>query len=126
MSEYKKNLAGSTLDWNVHIISWSQYQGPRDRPDTMCFLLNLYDWQSFAIKVDTIEIEEFYPFVTADLSCNSSKFEAFAQDALNLNNSNNLVEDAEGDNSFSTLAKFSKKLIFLTPWYAHVRVRIRG
>ena len=80
----------------------------------MCFLLNIYDWQSYAIKVDTIEIEEFYPFVTVDLSCNSSKFEAFAQDALNLNNSDNLVEDAEGDNSFSTLAKFSKKLIFLT------------
>ena len=25
-----------------------------------------------------------------------------------------------------TYAKFSEKLIFLTPWYAHVRVRIRG
>ena len=50
----------------------------------MCFLLNIYDWQSYAIKVDTIEIEEFYPLVTVDLSCNSSKFEAFAQDALNL------------------------------------------
>ena len=31
-----------------------------------------------------------------------------------------------GDHSFSTYAKFSEKLIFLTPWYAHVRVRIRG
>ena len=26
----------------------------------------------------------------------------------------------------STYTKFSKKLTFLTPWYAHVRVRIRG
>ena len=26
----------------------------------------------------------------------------------------------------STYAKFSEKLTFLTPWYAHVRVRIRG
>ena len=30
------------------------------------------------------------------------------------------------DHSFSTYAKFSKKLAFLTPSYAHVRVRIRG
>ena len=30
------------------------------------------------------------------------------------------------DHSFSTNAKFSKKLIFLTLWYAHVLVRIRG
>ena len=28
--------------------------------------------------------------------------------------------------SLSTYAKFSEKLTFLTPWYAHVRVRIRG
>ena len=28
--------------------------------------------------------------------------------------------------SISTCTKFSEKLIFLTPWYAHVRVRIRG
>ena len=27
---------------------------------------------------------------------------------------------------FSIYAKFSEKLTFLTPWYAHVRVRIRG
>ena len=26
----------------------------------------------------------------------------------------------------STYAKYSKKLTFLTPWYAYVRVRIRG
>ena len=26
----------------------------------------------------------------------------------------------------STYAKFSEKLAFLTPWYAHARVRIRG
>ena len=31
----------------------------------------------------------------------------------------------ERDHSFSTYAKFSEKLTFLTPWYA-VRVRIRG
>ena len=30
------------------------------------------------------------------------------------------------DLSFSTDAKFSEKLIFLTPWFAHVRVRSRG
>ena len=29
------------------------------------------------------------------------------------------------DYLFSTFAKFSKKLTILTPWYAHVRVRIR-
>ena len=28
--------------------------------------------------------------------------------------------------SFSAYAKFSKKLTFLIPWHAHVRVRIRG
>ena len=26
------------------------------------------------------------------------------------------------ENSFSTFAKFTEKLTFLTPWYAHVRV----
>ena len=31
-----------------------------------------------------------------------------------------------GNHLFSTYAHFSKKLNFFTPWYAHVRVRIRG
>ena len=30
------------------------------------------------------------------------------------------------DHPFSTCAKFSEKLTLLTPWYTHVRVRIRG
>ena len=30
------------------------------------------------------------------------------------------------DHSFSTYAKSPEKLTFLTPWYPHVRVRIRG
>ena len=30
------------------------------------------------------------------------------------------------NNSFSTSEKFPEKQIFLTPWYTHVRVRIRG
>ena len=30
------------------------------------------------------------------------------------------------DHSFSAFAKFPKKLTYLTPWYAHVRLRIRG
>ena len=30
------------------------------------------------------------------------------------------------DHSFSSFTKFSKKLIFLTTWYTHVCVRIRG
>ena len=30
------------------------------------------------------------------------------------------------DHSFSTYVKFSEKLTFFTPWYVHVRVRIRG
>ena len=33
---------------------------------------------------------------------------------------------ALGDHSFSTFAQFSEKITFLTPWYAHVGVRIRG
>ena len=42
-----------------------------------------------------------------------------------------LKEKAETDCSlkdhyFNTFSKFSEKLIFLTPCYAHVRVRIRG
>ena len=32
---------------------------------------------------------------------------------------------ATRNHSFSTLAKFSEKLVFLIPSYAHVRVRIR-
>ena len=31
-----------------------------------------------------------------------------------------------GGHPLSTYAKFSEKLTFLTPWYVHVRVRIRG
>ena len=31
-----------------------------------------------------------------------------------------------GDHPLSTYAKFSEKLTFLSPWYAHVLVRIRG
>ena len=31
----------------------------------------------------------------------------------------------ERNHSFNMCATFSKKLTFLTPWYAHVRVRIR-
>ena len=30
------------------------------------------------------------------------------------------------DHSFTTYAKLSEKLTFRTPWYAHIRVRIRG
>ena len=30
------------------------------------------------------------------------------------------------DHSFNMCTKFSKKLTFPSPWYAHVRVRIRG
>ena len=30
------------------------------------------------------------------------------------------------NHSFSTYANFSEKLTFLIPWYAHLRVRIRG
>ena len=30
------------------------------------------------------------------------------------------------DNSIDTYAKFSKKVIFLTPWYVHVRVWVRN
>ena len=30
------------------------------------------------------------------------------------------------DHSFNTYTKFSEKLTFLTPWYAHVGVCIRG
>ena len=36
------------------------------------------------------------------------------------------ITTADWDHSFSTYAKFSEKLTFLTPWYAHVSVRIRG
>ena len=79
---YEK-LAEFVLGWNVHIISWIQYQGPRDRPHTMYFLPNLYNKQSYAIEVDNIETEEFYRSDTVDLSHNSSEFEAFAQDVLN-------------------------------------------
>ena len=32
----------------------------------------------------------------------------------------------EKGHPLSTYTKFSEKLTFLTPWYAHVRVRIRG
>ena len=79
---YEK-LAEFVLDWNVHIISWIQYEGPRDRPHTMYFLPNLYNKQSYAIELDNIEIEEFYRSGTVNLSHNSSEFEAFAQGVSN-------------------------------------------
>ena len=31
-----------------------------------------------------------------------------------------LIVSDPGDDSFSKYARFSEKLIFLTPWYAHV------
>ena len=34
-----------------------------------------------------------------------------------------MVEREPRDHSFSAFAKFSDKLTFLSPWYAHVRVR---
>ena len=36
------------------------------------------------------------------------------------------MAQSTGDISFITFAKFSEKLTYLTPWYAHVRVRLRG
>ena len=50
--------------------------GPRDKPDTTYFLPNLYDWHSYAIEVDKIEIEEFYLCFTVALSYNSSEFKS--------------------------------------------------
>ena len=50
----------------------------------MYFLPNFYDRQSYAIEVDNIEADEFFPSVTLDLRWNSSKFEAFAQSVLTL------------------------------------------
>ena len=48
----------------------------------MYFLPNLYDRHSYAIEVDKIEIQEFYPSFTVVLSYNSSELTAFAQDIL--------------------------------------------
>ena len=39
---------------------------------------------------------------------------------------NGVPEIVEIDYSFNTYAKFFEELTFLTPWYAHIRVRIRG
>ena len=36
------------------------------------------------------------------------------------------IYDLYRDHSFSTCVNFSEKLTFLTSWYAHIRVRIRG
>ena len=33
-----------------------------------------------------------------------------------------IVDISDGSHPLSTYAKFTKKLTFLTPWYAHVRV----
>ena len=38
----------------------------------------------------------------------------------------NVYEIISGDHSFIMFAKFFEKLTFLTPWYVHVRLRIRG
>ena len=80
----------------MHVIFWSQYQGPRGWPETMYFLPNLYDRRSYAIEIDSIKIEEFYPSITVDLSESPPKFEDFAQGVLNSNNSIDLFEDANG------------------------------
>ena len=45
-----------------------------------------------------------------------------SQDALHIENVAPLLRD----HLFSTSTKFSEKVKFLTPWYAHVHVRIRG
>ena len=64
-------------------VYFSQYQGQRDRPDTMCFLPDLYDRQSDVREVDNREIDEFNPPVTVTLSYNSSEFEAVDRGVLN-------------------------------------------
>ena len=44
-----------------------------------------------------------------------------------LNNINfKFFEFVKRDHSFDTYAKFSEKVTFLTPWYAQVRLHIRG
>ena len=67
----------------MHIISWIQCQELRDKPQKTHFLPNLYERQTYAIEVNNIETEKFFPSVTVDLNYNSSEFEAFAQGILN-------------------------------------------
>ena len=45
---------------------------------------------------------------------------------LQLLTKNNSSQRSISGHPLSTYAKFSEKLTFLTPWYAHIRVRIRG
>ena len=53
-------------------------------PAEYAFLtLCIYGRQSYAIKVDNIEIEKFYRSATVDLIDNSSEFEVVAQGVFN-------------------------------------------
>ena len=63
----RKELKEIASDWNVHIISSSLYQGPRERPDTMYFLPHLYNRQTLGTEVDHEEIFELHPSVTIEL-----------------------------------------------------------
>lgn len=67
----------------------------------MYFLPNLYDRRSYAIEIDSIKIEEFYPSITVDLSESPPKVEDFPPGVLNSNNSIDLFEDANGTLEFS-------------------------
>ena len=89
----RKELKQIALDWNVHIISSSRYQGPRGRPDTKYFLPHLYNRQNLGIEVDNEEIDELYPAVTVELQYYSPEFGEFALTMLELAGCNSHVAD---------------------------------
>ena len=62
-------------------------------------------------------------FVNTLVTCKNAKT---SSNSMGQGSGNSELKKHLWDHSFSTYAKFSEKLTFLTPWYAHVRVHIRG
>ena len=102
MNILRSELCTVAVEWNHHIIPKSINGGPNGRPDTMFFVLNLYNLDSFLENLDLQEVEAIYPHVTdttRDLSDKLQEFEEFVSQG---NDHDNMPNDvASGLDLFS-------------------------
>lgn len=79
MDLLRKDLDSIRNEWNVHILSSSRNSGPRGRPDSMFFLSHMFNTEDFLSRVDTAEIENFYPQTDNNVRDYSNEFQEFAE-----------------------------------------------
>ena len=79
MGIVRKELNLTAPEWNQYIISRSVNGGHSGQPDTMYFLLHLYDTENYLQNVDLAEIESIYQDVTSSTKDFSDEFKEFAE-----------------------------------------------